>query len=483
MTGDASPVRTVLTRAGRTIRPNTTTPPIRQVLADHRELMSISRTRTQAPLTSLRHYSGTTPGKVIMLGLVLAIGMLVTGWYGSTELEQRTATLRAMIDRTEPLAEASQVLYSSLSIADAAANSAFISGGLESPELRARYADALATASASMILATGSAGTPGSTTGSSTLPGSHTVDADLQTLATTIPVYSGLIETARTNNRAGNPVASAYLGQASSLMQDRLLPAAQRLYEHRYADISDPQSTLTVPPYGVYLGLLVVAIALVGASRFLAARTRRRFNLGVVAALAAILGGLVWLLASGLTSVAATNSARTDGAAPLRQLTEARIVTQQARSAETLSLVRRADQTDLDRVFAESTQQVATTMSMLAEDEGAGPVSSAQISAVTSALRQWQSSDQDTRAAIERGDFVGARTLTIGTQPASTARSYAAVDAALVDAITTTRTTFRDDINTAQRVLGFTGTGVLALTIFATVVLVLGLIPRVREYR
>ncbi|MGV9670432.1 MULTISPECIES: hypothetical protein [unclassified Gordonia (in: high G+C Gram-positive bacteria)] len=481
MTGDASGVRTALTRAGRTIRPHPTTPPIRQVLTDRRELMSMGRARAQSPLVTMRHYARTTPGKLIMIVAVVAIGILATGWYGSTVLEKRTDSLKSMIDVDEPLAEASQVLYSSLSIADAAANSAFISGGLESPELRARYSDALATASASLMRAAGTSGAPGEVNDAT----DRAINADLQTLATTIPVYSGLIETARINNRLGNPVGSAYLGQASALMQDQILPSAQRLYDRRSTAIADPQQALTIPPYGVYFGLLVVSLALIGTSRFLVRRTRRRFNIGVLAALVAILGGLAWLLISGLASVAATNSAKVDGADPLGQLTEARILTQQARSAETLSLVRRSDQADLDQTFATATDSISATLTHLggqtADDDGA--LSSAQVESVKSALAQWRESDEQARAAIEKGDFATARTLTIGSDPSSTASSYAAVDSALTDAITTTRNSFRDDINTAQRVLGYTGTGIMVLSLFAAAALVLGIIPRIREYR
>ncbi|RPA58932.1 hypothetical protein EF294_13885 [Gordonia oryzae] len=481
VTGQASPVRTVLTRAGKTIRPTASSPPIRQVLADRRELMSLGRTRTRSPLATVHHYAGTTPGKLVMIGVVLVLAILSVGWYGSTVLQDRTNALKSTIDQGEPLAEASQVLYSSLSIADASANSAFISGGLESPDLRSRYSNALATASASLMKAAGTSGAPGENTDDD----DRAVNADLQTLATTIPVYSGLIETARTNNRLGNSVGSAYLGQASALMHDQILPAAQRLYDRRFDAIADPQRTLTIPPYGVYFGLLVLALSLIGTSRFLTTRTRRRFNIGVVAALIAILGGLVWLLVSGLASVAATNSAKTDGAALLRQLTEARILTQQARSAETLSLVQRTDQSDLDQSFSGATGGISTILADLggqtSSDDGA--LTTTQVRSITTALDQWRESDRQTRAAIERGDFTQARTLTVGADPQSTASSYAAVDSSLTDAITTTRTSFRDDINTAQRVIGYTGSGILVLTIFAAVALALGLVPRVREYR
>lgn len=481
MTGDASPVRTLLTRAGHTTRPDPVPPPLRQVLADRRESLAQGRTRTQSPVSTLRHYAGTTPGKLVMIVASVAIAIVVSGWYASTVLQERTDSLKSMIDQGEPLSEASQVLYSSLSIADAAANSAFISGGLESPELRSRYSDALATASASLIRAAGTSGAPGE----DSTDADRAINADLQTLATAIPVYSGLVETARTNNRLGNPVGSAYLGEASALMQDQILPAAQRLYDRRATAIADPQRTLTIPPYGVYFGLLVVSLALLATSRFLARRTRRRFNIGVVAALTAILGGLLWLLVAGLASVAATNSAKSDGAVPLGQLTEARILTQQARSAETLSLVRRGDQGELERKFATSTTQIDTILAGLGAQttSGRGTLSAAQIDSVSAAVGQWRASDEQTRAAIEKGDFTTARMLTVGSQPTSTASSYAAVDSALTDAITTTRTSFRDDINTAQRVIGYTGTGILALAVFAAVALVLGIIPRIREYR
>lgn len=101
------------------------------MLADRRELVATARERAQSPFQTIRHFAVTTPGKLIIICGILALGCLSTGLYASTVLEDRTQTLQRLIDRTEPLAEAAQVLYSSLSIADASANAAFISGGLE----------------------------------------------------------------------------------------------------------------------------------------------------------------------------------------------------------------------------------------------------------------------------------------------------------------------------------------------------------------
>ncbi len=480
VTGDASPVRAVLTRAGRTVRPATTSPPLREVLSDRRELVASARAAAQSPFSSVRHYARTTPGKLILLCFVVAVTSLATGWYASTTLNNRTHQLQTIIDRAEPLSEAAQVLYSSLSIADAAANSAFISGGPENPQLRQRYSDALATASSSLLVTAGSDTGPGSDATADT----RALNSDLETLTTTIPVYSGLVETARTNNRLGNPVGSAYLGQASAVMQNTILPAAQRVYERRSLAIADPQSALTTPPWGVYVALFVVVLLLLGTSRYLARRTRRRFNVGIVAALVAIIGGLIWLLTSGLLSVAATSSAKTEGATPLRELTEARILTQQARSAETLSLLRRGDQSGLQDSFEQSTDRIGMLLDRLDKDgQSSGSLDSARIATLRGALDQWKRTDAQVRDEMTTGNFSQARVMTVGSSPQSSETSYNAVDSALVNAMTTTRSSFRDDINTAQRVLGFTGNGILALSVFATIALILGMIPRIREYR
>ena len=54
--------------------------------------------------------------------------------------------------------------------------------------------------------------------------------APRRTLATQLPVYTGLVEAARANNRQGFPVGAAYLRRASDLMRTTLLNAAEDVY-------------------------------------------------------------------------------------------------------------------------------------------------------------------------------------------------------------------------------------------------------------
>ncbi|GEE00272.1 hypothetical protein nbrc107696_07180 [Gordonia spumicola] len=483
MTGRVSGVRSALTHAGRTVIPDRAVPgpTLRQVIADRREIAAMTRERVSSPLVTLRFYATTTPGKLVIILLALVFACGLTGWYSSAALTSRSSTLESLIDRSEPQAEAAEVLYSSLSVADASANSAFISGGRESPELRADFANSIATASTALIAAT-----DGYREGSV----AHTEDeesarADLNTLAVKIPVYTGLVETARTNNRLGYPVGSAYLTVASTLMQETILPAAQRLYEQRSAAISEPQRTLTVPPWGVYVALFLIIGMLLATGRYLARRTRRHFNIGLIAAVTAMALGTVWLLVSGLTSVASANTAKASGADPLHTLTSMRILTQQARSAETLSLVRRSDPGALDRTFSESMDQIRTQADQLRADPDLAddPDVTDRLEDVKSAVVRWRSAHAEVARLLTNGDFTGARALTIGEGSISTASAYADANAALVKAIGDARATFRTNINTAQRVLGFTGGGIAVLCVIAGLAVFGGLFPRIREYR
>lgn len=105
------------------------------------------------------------------------------------------------------------------------------------------------------------------------------------------------------------------------------------------------------------------------------------------------------------------------------------------------------------------------------------------IAEMQAALGRWQNAHEEVGRRLASGDFTSARALTIGNGSISTATGYTEVNDALVNAIADARTTFRDNIRTAQNLLGFTGTGIGALCVVAAVAVGLGMVPRIREYR
>src|SRR5947208_2170985 len=70
-------------------------------------------------------------------------------------------------------------------------------------------------------------------------------NSPLAVLSSQLSVYTGVVETARANNLQGNPVGAAYQGEASTLMRDKLLPAARSLYDTETQGVADDQDAAT----------------------------------------------------------------------------------------------------------------------------------------------------------------------------------------------------------------------------------------------
>ena len=200
----------------------------------------------------------------------MLIALVTLSAFGTAStIDRRQEALTTVLNHTEPLAFAAGQLYTTLSVADAAAATAFIAGA-EPREVRQRYEQAITDAAVALTQA------------SSGLTDQPMLEL-LGRINARLAVYTGLIETARTNNRAGNPVGSSYLSEASSLMQQQILPDAQRLYDETSARVDAETTASTNIP--TLLIVFVAATLLFGAysNRWLARRTQRRLNFGFVA--------------------------------------------------------------------------------------------------------------------------------------------------------------------------------------------------------
>ena len=167
----------------------------------------------------LRAIVRSTPGRLtatLIVLLLLGIAYGITAFTGSNEAN---ADVSSVQDSSGPLTVSAQSLYRALSDADATAATAFLSPGAETAASRQRYETDIAAAGTALAQVTAGA------SGTSAISARR-----LDVLATELPVYTGLVETARTNNRLGYPVGAAYLREASGLMRATLLPAAQDVY-------------------------------------------------------------------------------------------------------------------------------------------------------------------------------------------------------------------------------------------------------------
>ena len=214
----------------------------------------------------------TTPGRILAIGVILATLGVASAFAISTTINDRQQALTTVLDHTEPLSFAAGQLYTKLSVADAAAATAFIAGAEPRP-VRQRYEQSITDAAVALTQAS-----------------SGLTDEPMQQLLgrinANLTIYTGLIETARTNNRAGNPVGSSYLSEASSLMQETILPDAQRLYQETSSRVDAETTASTRIPAPVILVVATTIVFGAFAHRWLTRRTRRRVNIGLIAAAA-----------------------------------------------------------------------------------------------------------------------------------------------------------------------------------------------------
>ncbi len=409
--------------------------------------------------TWLRRFAATTPGAIGVVLVVTTVACVVAGLTVGQQLDAKTVRTEQVLDRTEPLAFAAQSLYVSLSAADAGAATAFLSGGIESPQVRDRYEQALAEAAAALAEATAGA-------------------TDAQTraivarIAADLPTYTGLVETARANNRQGFPVGSAYLRQASDLMQTSLLPNAEQLSKARFAAVRDDQEHIGALPWTSIVLLLLVLLACAVGSIVLLRRTNRLVNTGMALAAVATLVTLLWTAGATWTAAQLLETGDSGAGARVENLAGARILAQQARTDETLALITRGDITAPEKAFQTHSDDLRGRLTAA----GGGD------SDAERALTNWSAGHNAQRTAYEKADYPGAVTQAIGTGPDSSATSFARLDQELRDDLAQARDDLRDGVAAAGTSLTLSPLGTLFVLLAAAGAVISGLWPRVKEF-
>ncbi|MGX1597704.1 hypothetical protein ACWIDS_11645 [Dietzia maris] len=419
----------------------------------------------------------TTPGRMSVFALLAIITVLTGGIVASSTITQRQSYHETLLAEVEPVANASQTLYSSLTIADSAANTAFITGGIEPAELRERYLQAIATSSSSIIAASQGL----DRTDTESIEQLALINAQLAT-------YTGLVETARTNNRVANPVGSAYLASASTLMQDTILPAAADLYDRQSTSVGQSDREWSSPPWGSFflLGLAIAVLLLL--QQWLWRLTGRRFNPAL--ALGSMLMVATFLLTMIAGFLAANDNAKglSEGAAPMNELTRQRINAQKVRAQETLNLVRRTDPEGSAAERATTLSNVRDTLTVYLDEEdedSTGRINLDSQGAVTDAIEAldaWMAAQNRADSLYQQGDYQGAITISSGQSEGDSGAAFEEFDESMQDAIEEARDTLRTRIDNARRTSSNGPDLIIALSTLAAFAVVVGIAPRIREY-
>lgn len=415
--------------------------------------MGSSRTlHAQGSVLWLRRFARTTPGIIGLIAVTIAALCVVAGVVCAAQLDRRIAERNAVLDRSEPFAYAAQNLYAALSAADAAAASEYLSAKETAP-VRARYQEALAEAASALADATaGSADTD-------TRTAVANITAQLAT-------YTGLVESARANNLQGHVIGSAYLREASLLMQATLLPGAEKIYLRNLTTFGEGQRAVGAVPIASLALLGMAFTAIVVGSVIVFARTNRQFNIGLVIAAAAVVTAGTWIVVA--TRMAATDieQADTEGTTMFRQFAQARFDAETARANETLALIAHGDPTASEESF---TSEIEDLLQQL------GPAQSG----VGNEVNAWIAGHRKQVEAYNAGDYNAAVQQAIGPS----ALQFADVETSLQHEIDDARAVLRDRVSAAGAWLAWSSTGTLALMVLAATAAVAGLWPRLQEFQ
>lgn len=407
----------------------------------------------------LRRLAGTTPGAIGAVAVVSVVLCLLAGSTSADQLSGKIARRDAVLERTEPLAYAAQTLYVALSAADASAATAFLSGGIESPQVRGQYQQALADAAAALAEATTGA-------------------ADERTrmivaqITADLPAYTGLVEAARANNRQGFPVGSSYLHEASLVMQNSLLPNAEKLSKDRLAALRHDQHDIGALPWTSIVLLVLVLISCGVGTLVLLRRTNRRMNMGVAVAAGATAVTLLWIVGTTSIAAAALDTGKSGATSRFETLTQARILAQQARTDETLALITRGDITVSETDFRKHTTELSDRLATVTGSD----------SEASRSLLGWTAGHAKQREAYEAANYPAAVAQAIGTGAENSATLFAQLDATLRDNLGQQRQQLRDGVDSAGAALALSPAGTLVLLLFAAAAVVTGLWPRLKEF-
>lgn len=461
-------------------------------------------------ITRVFGFFTTTPGKMVVGMIVLTAALLAAGLSMANSVSNRQSELNHLLTSTEPMSNSAHKLYMSLSLADTIATTGFVQAGVEPSETREQYLRAIDSAA---------------TEATAAVLDSDDDDEYIRQLAVQIqrqlPVYSGLVEAARANNRAGNAVGAAYMSNASAMMRNDILPAAASLFRLSSGNVSEQQDRLTRPQWVPLSGLVAALLFLAFAQYWLWRISQRRFNRGFVAATLMMALAMLWVSGTNVYTWHLGSRGFTEASTPWDSLTQARIDAQRTRTEEILALVQRRTNYNPSLEFSSTNERIsaalddyrdssalnteaaragsASTGSAQAGAESTEPAEGSMIEQARIALQEWDEAKAHLLRALDSGNYEKALALatdsTVGTDAAgpapggsganqtmSSAAAFEKLDAALADLIANARDSMRSYLSESLAALNLVAAAVSLLSVLSVLAIWLGIRPRMVEY-
>lgn len=402
--------------------------------------------------------------------LVFAV---VFGMVATVAVASRSSATDRFTTYAEPLVVDLQQLYTALDDADATVAAAYLSGPVIDTARSDEYDADIARAESLLAASTRA------------VAGDDAASAQLAAIAAQVPVYTGLVATAQTDNRQASvpqPLGTAYLNEASNLMRSVLLPDALAAYQTQLTSLDAVKRDATGFPW-LLLAVLVVTLVVLGAAqRQIARRTHRVLNAGLLTATGVLTLAVLWTTVAMVVHRGDLEDARSQGTARIEALGAAAEAAIQAHSDEALTLI--AHGSDNGAYTRDFTAQLQTASAALNSPVLAGGATAAKVIDARGQLASWSTLDAHVQARVASSDYRAAVSATLGGGSAGGTSAVAVrVGADLNAAMTAAQRTFVTDGSAAQSALS----GLLAVEIIAAVLIAaaagFGISRRLAEYR
>ncbi len=460
--------------------------------------MQVTPTTPAAPTRGLRvqgvpwrQWLRTTPGRLRAASAILLFALLLFAVVTTFATEVRSRAAASVQTKSAPELVAAEALYGSLADADAIASTIYLRAGAEPPQLRRRYLDDVERAGRLLEDV------------SRRSESSPKVRAALRTIGEQLPVYTGLVDTARSNIRQGFGEGGAYLRRGSRIMREQILPAATDLYrdaarrlDANYRSGTSASTAAVVVIVGVaMIGLLVLVQV------YVRRRSNRILNVGLVSATVLVVLILVGTLLEFNHAHGALNRAQSQGSDSVEVLSSARILALLAQSNANLALIERGsgdvylarfDEVMKDLGAKDGTGGLLGDARTLAARTG----DEERVGQLAVQFRHLNEVHDDVRKFDDDGDYEKAVGLSVGTnddavndalkQSGGGSQELAAVDRldrALQTNIARAQVRLLDAADDARTGYGALEVAIPIFAILAGLLVLLGLERRIAEYR
>ncbi|WP_226931317.1 MULTISPECIES: hypothetical protein [Parafrankia] len=233
----------------------------------------------------------------------------------------------------------------------------------------------------------------------------------LKTLGELIPQYVGLVNTAQAYVRTGSSTAEAYLRRASDLARQEIIPRVDSLIGIAGNEVDADFRTATDGRVDLLLVVLVAGggTVLLGLQVYYSRRSRRVFEIRLVAATGCVLAAASLFGASALLQESRASSSVNEGYVPMTTLSQARVFASQARADENLAVLSLGVNDDSEDDWNNSLADLGEAMTV-------EELPAETVSQIRSNIARWQRNhDEVTRALSGTGtEFLRAARLTVG---------------------------------------------------------------------